>query len=147
MTMGQPDRQTAHRAMIPWRMLMCAVAAHGAAAQCIGTIAGTSAGVEEARQAALLNVAQLALDGWGNLCFGSQTQVLMVSRTAGTLTVLAGSGEGALPFPPTTTFPPPSSGVSATSVNLMMAQGVAVDGQGNTFIADAGAHSVFGVDG
>ena len=97
-------------------------------------IAGFSGDGGAATSARLNNPPGLAMDGGGNLFIadGSNNRLRRVAAGTGIITTVAGSGE--------TTFS--GDGVPATSAMLRFPYGLAMDGGGNLFIADANNHRV-----
>ena len=109
----------------------------------ITTVAGT--GVQghggdggPATQAQLYFPAGVAVDGAGNIYIGDSRnhRIRKVDATTGTITTIAGTGA------------PGSSadGDLAIQAQLNLPYGVAVDGTGNVYIADANNHSIRRVD-
>ena len=110
----------------------------------ITTVAGTgrpgfSGDGGPADQALLRYPSGVAVDGAGNL-FIADTSNGRIRRVdpAGTITTVAGGGEGAIGFI--------GDGGPADQARLGFTFGVAVDGAGNLFIADTGNHRIRKVD-
>ena len=109
----------------------------------ISTIAGTgnqgySRDGGPATQAELNGPHSIALDATGNLYIGDywNNRVRKVEAATGTISTIAGTGERGYS----------GDGGPATKAQLAKVSGVAVDGEGNVYIADTGNHRIRKVD-
>ena len=106
-------------------ILVLSLAAGFAAAQTITTVAGSGLPNAAPATSVAVHPAGMGTDQAGNLYFNSNSRVFKVSP-GGTLTIVAGNGIGGFS----------GDGGPAASAQIVSASGVAVDTNGNVFIAD-----------
>ncbi len=104
----------------------------------ITTVAGGGSGTIQngvAATSVAMTPVGVALDAGGLLYIATPSQILRLS-TEGTITILAGGGASI-----------PGDGGPATSAQLLVVTGVAVDNAGRTYISEAGANRIRRVSG
>jgi hypothetical protein len=108
----------------------------------ISTIAGTGREADDgdggpAVNAALLFPSALSFDRAGNLFIAGPTRLRRIDATTGIISTVAGTGDSGFG----------GDGGPATAARLGFVTGIAVDGSGNLYIADQGAHRLRKVTG
>ena len=103
----------------------------------ITTVAGNGKGMPDgysglATSASLYHPNSLAVDASGNIYIGELNRILMVTKSTGIITTVAGDG---MPYYR-------EDGVLATKTGLNYNNGIAVDAAGNIYIADTKNHLV-----